>query len=313
VLLLVFWILAVPSVALATETDQFTTPPAALYDIGPELSLKIVEIIESDRTGDAPERVLYKWVGRNVIASRMALWVKGIRFADAPAGFRPNVFDSIYRETLAPVPGTFVFDSPTVCVHGYYLGTDKIDHFFQQGHEYYTLVMKNESKGKDESRAIAAAVTRGVKQEHTYFGTLASGVYSNADLAANYAGMKFYLNLRQTVRIGEHLLPPLFERSPQGWRLRPGMEPTRILEPFLSNHLDESLNPSRYRFNRGSIRTNIRNRCGPWARFYSDRLDVVAPAGQSFASNWFGEDYGHWLPPADEVSIATECDAAGGH
>ncbi len=113
------------------------------------------------------------------------------------------MFDSIYRVALSPAPASFLFDSPTVHVHGYYLGTDKIDHFFQQGHEYFELVMKNEAEGADAAEAIAAAVAHGVKQEHKYYGTLASGVYSNGDLAANYAGMKFYLNLRHPVRIGE--------------------------------------------------------------------------------------------------------------
>jgi hypothetical protein len=37
---------------------------------------------------------------------------------------------------------------------------------------------------------------------------------------------------------------------------------------------------------------------------------LVAPSGLSFATTWFGEEYGHWLPPADEISIATECGAA---
>lgn len=120
--------------------------------------------------------------------------------------------------------------------------------------------------------------------------------------------MKFYQNLRQPVVIGERLWPPLFEQSGEGWRLRPGVNPERVLEPFLSNHLDESLNPSRYALSRGSIRARIRERCAKWMVFYADRLGLVAESGRSFASSWFGEEYGHWLPPADEVSIATECD-----
>lgn len=204
-----------------------------------------------------------------------------------------------------------MFDSPTINLHGFYMGTDKLDHFFQQGREYAELVRKKEAKGADAAGAIAAAVAHGVKQEHTYFGTLASGVYSNGDLAANYAGMKFYLNLRQSVRIGERELPPMFEPTSEGWRLRPGIDADHLLEPFLSNHFDESLNPSRYKFSRGSIRTVVRNRCNQWQQFYADRLDLVAPAGQSFATTWFGEPYGHWLPPRDEVSIATECEIPG--
>jgi hypothetical protein len=307
--LLVVSVLAAGNVASATETDQFTTPKGPLYDIGPELSRKIVAIIESDQTGDDPARVLHRWVGHNVLESRLVRWVKDLRVGDAPVGFRPNVFDSIYRVTLSPLPAAFLFDSPTVGLYGYYMGTDKVDHFFQQGHTYFSRVTKQEAKGTATAEAIAEAVARGVKQEHKYYGTLASGVYSNGDLAANYAGMKFYLNLQNSVQIGERVLPPMFMRTPEGWRLRPGINPDRMLEPFFSNHLDESLNPSRYKFNRGSIRSAVRDRCDRWVRFYADRLGLVAPSGQSFAATWFGEDYGHWLPPADEVSIATECDA----
>jgi hypothetical protein len=167
--------------------------------------------------------------------------------------------------------------------------------------------MKDEADGATEASAVAAAVAHGVKQEHKYYGTLASGIYSNGDLAANYAGMKFYLNLRHPVRIGNNVLPPLLVRSPHGWRLRPGIDRDHLLEPYLSNHLNESLNPCRYRFSRHSIRSRVRDRCDPWVRFYADHIDLVSPAGQSFATTWFGEDYGHWLPPADEISIATEC------
>lgn len=300
-------------VANAIETDQFTVPLAPLVDIGPNLSRKVVEIIESDRTGHDPENILAAWVGHNVLTSRLARWVKRLRVGGQSAGFRPSLSNSIYRSAFSPLLLSFLFDSPTVRLYGHYLGTDKIDHFFQQGHQYFELVRKNEAQGAGGSAAVAAAVAHGVKQEHTYFGTLVSGVYSNADLAANYAGMKFYLNLRHPVQIGERVWPPLLERSPDGaWRLRPGIDPDRLLEPFFSDHLDESLNPSRYKFSRASIRSLVSDRCDAWRRFYADRLGRVSPSGQSFAATWFGEEYGHWLPPADEISMATECSAAGG-
>ncbi|MBI4890374.1 MAG: hypothetical protein HY821_07090 [Acidobacteria bacterium] len=296
--------------ASATETDQFTTPPAPRNHLGPHLSRKIVRIIEeSNRPNDDPERILMDWVGHNVFASRLVRWIKEIRAAAGPVTFLPHIHNSIYRIALSPAPASFLFDSPTIHVHGAFLGTDKIDHFFQQGFEYYEIVLKQESLGATPDQALAAAVARGVKQEHNYYGTLASGIYSNADLAANYAGLKFYLNLRRPVRIANRELPPLFQRTPQGWRLRAGIDPARILEPFFSNHLDESLNPSRYRFSRRTIRPLIRERCARWTRFYSDRLDLVAPAAQSFAATWFGEPYGHWLPLNQEISIATECAA----
>jgi hypothetical protein len=305
--LLVSCCVAAGTSALAMETDQFTTPHAPLYDIGPALSRKIADLIEADRTGADPERVLYAWIGRNIFVSRLGHWLKDVRIADSQVRFLPNVFDSIYGTAYSPVPASFLFDSPTVKVHGYYLGTDKMDHFFQQGHEYYEEVTQRQASKTDTVTAIAAAVAHGVKQEHTYYGTLVSGIYSNADLAANYAGMKFYLNLRQPVRIGEQVWPPLLQRTAQGWRFRTGVDRDQLLQPFLSNHLNESMNPSRYRFSRGSIRSRIRARCERWMHFYAGQLDLVTRSGQSFAATWFGENYGHWLPPADEVSIATEC------
>ncbi len=300
--------------AWATETDQFTTPRTHLYDIGPSLSRRIVEIIESDRTGETPEQILSRHTGRSIIKSRLTRWVRRIQSDEEPVLFRPAAFGSIYPKVFSPVPGSlFFFYAPTVHVHGHYMGTDKIDHFFRQGYDYLEIVKQRESAGATRAEAIAAAVAHGVKQEHGYFGTLASGIYSNADLAANYAGMKFYLNLRNEVIIGDQTLPALFEHTAEGWRLRRGVDPDRLIAPYLSDHFDESLNPSRYLFNRGSIRARVRGRCAEWKLFYADRLNLVAKSGESFGGTWFGESYGHWLPVAEEVSIATECTAEGPH
>ena len=145
---LVWQILLVPilfsthHLAFGTETDQFTTPTTRLYDIGPALSRRVVEIIESDCSGETPEEILFKRVGRNILTSRLTKWATRIRNEDAPVAFRPSIFGSIYRTVAAPVPISFWFDAPTVYVHGYYMGTDKIDHFFQQGHSYLKLFMR---------------------------------------------------------------------------------------------------------------------------------------------------------------------------
>jgi hypothetical protein len=304
---LLSFVVATAQAAAAMETDQFTTPRAPLYDIGPTLSRKISDIIESDRSGRDPERVLSEWVGSNIFVSRLVGWVKQIRGEEGAAGFLPSVFGSIYGRAFSPAPFSFLFDSPTVKIYGFYLGTDKIDHFFQQGHEYFDEVKRAQADGADSAAAVARAVARGVKQEHMFYGTLVSGIYSNGDLAANYAGMKFYLNLRQPVRIGDRTWPPLLEPSPGGWRFRPGVDRDRLLQAFISDHLDESMNPSRYRFSRGAIRSRVRDRCDEWMRFYGDRAGLAAGSGRGFSNTWFGEHYGHWLPPGDEVSIATEC------
>ena len=45
------------------------------------------------------------------------------------------------------------------------------------------------------------------------------GIYSNADLAANYAGLKFYLNLTRAVDVGGASLPPVLVRADGKWLL----------------------------------------------------------------------------------------------
>ena len=299
--------LALAFSAKAMETDQFTTPKAPLYDMGPLLSQKIVEIIEADRSGKDPEQVLDEWLGHNVFASHLMTWVNHLK---APEGageirFKPNLFESIYGLVFSPMPGVFLFAAPTVNSYGYYLGTDKLDHFFQQGHEYYEIVRRKRAEGASEEEAIRAAVALGMHQERNLYGTLATGVYSNGDLAANYAGMKFYLNLRESVTINGRVLPPLLVRTDEGWRLRPDAVRDRMLASYFSDHLNESLNPSHYSFSRGWIRAQVRKRSARWKKFYTDRLGLVAPAERSFAATWFGEEYGRKLDARSEISIAT--------
>ena len=100
-------LLLAANVVQATETDQFTTPPSPLMDIGPMLSRKVVEIIESDRTGKNPERILADWVGRSIFESRLTIWVKQLRTEDGRVDFRPSMFESVFRTALSPAPASF--------------------------------------------------------------------------------------------------------------------------------------------------------------------------------------------------------------
>ena len=72
-------------------------------------------------------------------------------------------------------------------VNGVLIGTDKIGHYFTQGHQYWKVYKISGSKKK--------AYEMGESQEATYYGLWASGVYSKADLAANNAGLSLYIQL----------------------------------------------------------------------------------------------------------------------
>ncbi|MCZ6640446.1 MAG: hypothetical protein O7F71_02630 [Gammaproteobacteria bacterium] len=84
------------------------------------------------------------------------------------------------------VAGLFGF-GPTIKLNGAYVGTDKIGHFFSQGRKFYARYLRH----GDEARAAR----RSIITEKYLFGLLTTGVYSNADLVANYEGYLFYRSL----------------------------------------------------------------------------------------------------------------------
>jgi hypothetical protein len=73
----------------------------------------------------------------------------------------------------------------TIKVDGICIGTDKLGHFFQQGHEYYEIARR---QGKGDT----AAAEYGISTEIGKFGLATTGVFSNADLEANRQGLAFY-------------------------------------------------------------------------------------------------------------------------
>jgi hypothetical protein len=95
-------------------------------------------------------RSAFSRVGRRqIFSSRLVRWVKQLRVAEGSV-------------TFSPVPASFVFDSPTVNVHGPSVGTNKIDHFFQQGYEYYEQVVRAQARGTAGADAFVPAFTIGV-------------------------------------------------------------------------------------------------------------------------------------------------------
>jgi hypothetical protein len=127
----------------------------------------------------------------------------------------------------------FLYLAPTVRLGSTCCGTDKIGHFFQQGFQYYLIAAPptptsagghiGAGQGADFAAAwgefmegvISAPHRRNAAymrrlgamaaapvnpsfitgQERGHFGLRTSGVHSNADLAANAAGLRFYLDL----------------------------------------------------------------------------------------------------------------------
>lgn len=338
-------LLALGGPAFALETDQFTVPDGPLADIGPELEVYVLARVwdvvqESNRRAVEHEReaklgwsiwtgyhrseaaryrsedylakrVYEALAGGGLPECRIEQWAERHRFRaarpDSPALFWVSSDRSVYGEPLFGKPLLLVELSPTINVHGCYIGLDKLGHVFQQGYEYFQEYRQEEQDGGDAGSAEARAVRLGVGQEEGLFGELLVGVYSNADLAANYAGLKFYLNLTRPVRVGQVILPPLLVRDRDGnWGLNPrrhGADPIRLL---VSDHFNEALNPCRYAPGlRTVVRENLQPRMPRLLAFYT------TDAGHQRAlldelSTWHGEDYGH-RGLSRLVTIADNC------
>jgi hypothetical protein len=98
-------------------------------------------------------------------------------------------FRSIYRghpfwaTRVAGLFGT----GPTIRVNGVLIGSDKLGHFLSQGRKFWLRYRRS----GDEARAAEHSAYT----ERALFGQMTTGVYSNADLVANYEGFRFYRSL----------------------------------------------------------------------------------------------------------------------
>lgn len=318
-------LLACATAASALETDQFTVPPRPLTDLGPALDAHVLAVLRQtadaanarraemlrraesnpfppfrkffeDRaaetlTPDYLARRFYESVAQGVLECTIERWTVDLAGKTPQALFDPRCDDSVYG-TASQRPITLHFLAPTLCLHGVYLGSDKIGHVFQQGYEYYRVYRAEEQLGHSAADATRAAVELGVGQEHGIYGEAIVGVYSNGDLAANYAGLLVYLNLTRPVTIDGQTHAPVLTVREGRWELTASAA-SELLKPFITDHLNESLNPCRYaRQIRDHIRRSMGERGPRWAAFYG--LDC-ASAGRRTTElgTWFGEDYGH--------------------
>lgn len=202
-------------------------------------------------------------------------------------------------------PTYFVFAS-TIKAFDVHFGVDKIGHIFNQGFQYYEIFQKNLTNGKDQKQSLKAAVDWGVGTEDGIFGVFVDGVYSNADLAANIAGFLFYQNLFQEVQFGpQHLAPKLIRHSDGkiSWNPDADIKAEELIKPFITQHLNESLNPSQLeRLQRGIVKRAIQSRCSSWKAYYQLYNQEPVRALTSELKSFYEINYGH----KDEYTLKIE-------
>jgi len=346
VLGLILSALLAPGIAIAFETDQYNLPPKPLADIGVEVTDHVasklrnaVEKVNAEilmrqkclaqgaedrraggcgsrndellrleylRSEDAIAREAFAQLGDGVPPfTSMGTWMDSHHFLNQPARYRTSFWKSIFILN----PGIALTISPTVKLYGSEFGTDKIAHVFQQGYTYYKTYRRALADGATPAEATARAVRWGQKSERTFYGTLVAGVYSNGDLCANYVGLKFYQGLTKSIVIGNTTRAAVLEIRDGTWKFT-GNTQESLVKPFISDHLNEALNPSIFTRNLGwrwFIRRSVKKRsCAQWRDRYSELSRREFEERSRALRLWHDEDYG-FTDSEDFITIANTC------
>lgn len=193
-------------------------------------------------------------------------------------------------------PSYFVFAS-SLKAYGVHMGVDKFGHFINQGFQYLEKYRESLSRKESFEKAFHDMIQWGVDSEEGIFGVLVDGVYSNADLAANFAGFIFYQNFFKDITVGDKVFPRILEVTSDGslaLSQNPLNSQKNLLRRFITDHLDESLNPSVLEsLQRGPVRSAIQRRCEYWLKYYGFKSGQDVERLTQPLNNWFGYSYGH--------------------
>jgi len=152
----------------------------------------IDEYADEDKFCD--EEVLYTELRKAIYQSYTASWgLKGydldkqLRSLLARQSYSLSLKDSIYRDIdyLEGFSLNLKELSDVVNIDGFLIGLDKIGHFFAEGWQYFQFT---HFEGED----IEQALEWGKQQEAGKFGYSTTGIYSFADLTANFNGWRFW-------------------------------------------------------------------------------------------------------------------------
>ncbi len=275
---------------------QYQTPEEIASAVRSEFPIALVLIESLDKTVNAPTTVA-KYPGRIV-------------------GYKPAIGVRKYVEfQLNPLRA---WQCATIKAYGILIGTDKIGHFTDMGMHYYNAYRKGIRDGLSENLAWAKAKQLGTNDpifsERGLLGFATAGAYSNADLVANYSGMLFYKNLTEPVMLKGETQTPMLEREGDYWKIAPRVRiDSDFFSLFVSEHYDESLNPSVYRraLRKGiekAIREHISEILDRHVDRFGNRLSQsYFAAKQVELSTYFGFDYGHLGARQDLLGIADIC------
>ncbi|MDX1380746.1 MAG: hypothetical protein R3233_06480 [Xanthomonadales bacterium] len=179
--------------AAAYETDQFSNRAAPIEDATGVLNARVNSTLRTiAQNWDGPRdearfvNAVFHEIGGHHWVDRLERWaMKSDQVQTLPTGRWDSVYHQVpfWSTRVASVFGV----GPTIKLNGVLIGSDKIGHFLSQGRKFWFRWKRYD----DEARAAE----RSAMTERQIFGRLTTGIYSNADLVANYEGYRFYRSL----------------------------------------------------------------------------------------------------------------------
>ncbi|WNG50080.1 hypothetical protein F0U60_42615 [Archangium minus] len=263
--------MTVAGTAHATETDQYFAidkpPRDSLEVLNEKVNRDILGALALvNRTGswekasceDVSHRIYQRF--RIIGLHKIELWAENTpRIDRKPLKADYDRFQetsSLYRNERLWDWGLYFGIKATFNVAGVHMGADKLSHFFQTGWKYNKRYHAYREAGVPEREALERVIRYGVGTEKGSLGLTTTGVFSFADLEANYQGFLFYRSLCQDEN-------PRLVKTPEGWRLQRPFD----WREYVSPQLDESVNNSAFTSKRWSeVRAILQ-------RDYCPRLD----------------------------------------
>jgi hypothetical protein len=234
---LIFMLVA-PSRSGAYETDQFSHRLDPISDSTRLLDDKVNQTIQdivSNWKGPRDDRKftdqVFHRIGGHHWVDKIERWaMKSPEIGRLQTSRRKSIYQGIpiWATRFAGVFGV----GPTIKVNGQLIGSDKLGHFLSQGRKFFRRYQAthDEAKAADQSAFTERAI----------FGQMTTGIYSNADLVANYEGYRFYRSLFEDNIVGDK--PAIVAWRDNQWKIQRPFTWADYVNPYW----DEALNINHY-------------------------------------------------------------------
>ncbi len=296
--------------AFTAETDQYLARAQPLEDstqaLNDHINGRIEDVLASVNKKSKPTSTSCKqlsgrimWRFRLLFIHQIEIWaLQGNLDVYPPRSVSGQDYrDSSIFYDEAPIDLQLLIPlARSIQVDGITFGIDKLGHFVSLGHKYYKDYLSELESGLHPANAEIAVITKGFGTEEGMIGSSVSGVFSYADLEANYQGFRFVRSLCDGPK-------PRIRQSEGLWVL---VQPIDIRE-YVNPYWDESFNNSVYTEKKWQqVRNIMQQHCADLEAFenlYSDRF--TAPSANMQAL--YATEATDHAPTQKQHSLASAC------